>query len=91
MPFGLTNAPAIFQALVNDVLRDMLNRFVFVYFDDSLVKVFSFSVPYNGPSPIPDTLTRTHTIPPGAGTRGDVTDTSKATWTFSPLSHWSPG
>lgn len=22
MPFGLTNAPAIFQALVNDVLRD---------------------------------------------------------------------
>ena len=26
MPFGLTNAPAVFQALVNDVLRDMLNR-----------------------------------------------------------------
>eukprot|EP00063_Salmo_salar_P067491 XP_014042326.1 PREDICTED: RNA-directed DNA polymerase homolog [Salmo salar] len=31
MPFGLTNAPAVFQALVNDVLCDMLNRFVFVY------------------------------------------------------------
>lgn len=30
MPFGLTNAPAVFQCLVNDVLRDMLNRFVFV-------------------------------------------------------------
>ena len=30
MPFGLTNAPAVFQALINDVLRDMLNRFVFV-------------------------------------------------------------
>lgn len=29
MPFGLTNAPAVFQALVNDVLRDMLNTFVF--------------------------------------------------------------
>lgn len=28
MPFGLTNAPAVFQALVNDVLRDMLNRCV---------------------------------------------------------------
>ena len=27
MPFGLTNAPAVFQALINDVLRDMLNRF----------------------------------------------------------------
>eukprot|EP00063_Salmo_salar_P095574 XP_014070409.1 PREDICTED: RNA-directed DNA polymerase homolog [Salmo salar] len=37
MHFGLTNAPAVFQALVNDVLRDMLNRFVFVYLDDILV------------------------------------------------------
>jgi len=36
MPFGLTNAPAVFQALVNDVLRDLLNRFVFVYLDDIL-------------------------------------------------------
>ena len=33
MPFGLTNAPAVFQALIDDVLRDMLNRFVFVYLD----------------------------------------------------------
>ena len=37
MPFGLTNAPAIFQALVNDVLRDMLNVFVVVYLDDILI------------------------------------------------------
>ena len=34
IPFGLTNAPAVFQTLVNDVLSDMLNRFVFVYIDD---------------------------------------------------------
>ena len=34
MPFGLTNAPAVFQALINDVLRDMINHFVFVYLDD---------------------------------------------------------
>lgn len=36
VPFGLTNAPAVFQALVNDVLRDF-NHFVFVYLDDILV------------------------------------------------------
>lgn len=36
MPFGLANAPAVFQALVNDVLRDMLNQF-FVYLEDILI------------------------------------------------------
>ncbi len=37
LPFGLTNAPAVFQALINNVLRDMVNRFVFVYLDDILI------------------------------------------------------
>ncbi|KAG1962190.1 retrotransposable element [Pimephales promelas] len=37
LPFGLVNAPAVFQALINDVLRDMLNVFVFVYLDDILI------------------------------------------------------
>ncbi|KAI7805934.1 Pol polyprotein [Triplophysa rosa] len=37
LPFGLTNAPAVFQGLINDVLGDMLNRFVFVYLDDILI------------------------------------------------------
>lgn len=37
MPFGLTNTPAVFQTFINDVLRDMLNVFVFVYLDDILI------------------------------------------------------
>lgn len=37
LPFSLVNAPAVFQALINDILRDMLNVFVFVYLDDILI------------------------------------------------------
>lgn len=29
--------PMVFQALVNDVLRDMLNQFLFIYKDDILI------------------------------------------------------
>uniref|UniRef100_A0A8C2DWM8 ribonuclease H n=1 Tax=Cyprinus carpio TaxID=7962 RepID=A0A8C2DWM8_CYPCA len=33
MPFGLANSPSVFQALINDVFRDMLNQCVIVYID----------------------------------------------------------
>ena len=37
LPFGLSNTPSQFQALINDVLRDFLNKFVFVFLDDILI------------------------------------------------------
>ena len=37
IPFGLTNVPAVFQAMINDVMRDFLDQFVYVYLDDILI------------------------------------------------------
>ncbi len=42
LPFGLSNTPAVFQALVNDVLRDMVDQVIYVYLDDILI--FSHSL-----------------------------------------------
>ncbi|XP_041926577.1 uncharacterized protein LOC121690215 [Alosa sapidissima] len=57
MPFGLTNCPAVFQGLINDVLRDMLNKFVFVYLDDILMSVVSCSAFWRSSLPLSATTT----------------------------------
>uniref|UniRef100_A0A3B1IBQ3 Gypsy retrotransposon integrase-like protein 1 n=1 Tax=Astyanax mexicanus TaxID=7994 RepID=A0A3B1IBQ3_ASTMX len=37
MPYGLSGAPSVFQAFVNEVLRDMIDRWVIIYIDDILI------------------------------------------------------
>ena len=37
MPFGLSNAPASFQAIMNNLFRDILDVYVLCYLDDILV------------------------------------------------------
>jgi hypothetical protein len=37
MPFGLTGAPASFQALMNETLREYIDKFVAVYIDDIVI------------------------------------------------------
>ena len=37
MPFGLSNSPSVFQACMNEIFRDYLDDFVFIYIDDILI------------------------------------------------------
>ncbi|KAK3533627.1 hypothetical protein QTP70_023381 [Hemibagrus guttatus] len=37
MSYGLTNAPAVFQAFINEIFRDVLNQYVTAYIDKILI------------------------------------------------------
>lgn len=35
-PYGLVTTPSVFQAFINDILRDTLSKFVIIYINDVL-------------------------------------------------------
>ncbi|KAL0152240.1 hypothetical protein M9458_051963 [Cirrhinus mrigala] len=37
MPYGLGNSPAVFQSFINEIFKDLLNKYVIAYIDDILV------------------------------------------------------
>jgi hypothetical protein len=37
MPFRLTNIPAIFQAIINYILKEYLDIFIIIYLDNILI------------------------------------------------------
>ena len=37
MSFGLTNTPVTFQAFINNVLREYLDVFIIIYFNNILI------------------------------------------------------
>lgn len=81
MPFGLTSAPAVFQALVNDVLRDMINKYVFVYIndihifcaciEDHIQPLGKLAVGRGGEMPVPQPVSGLAWIHRGPRTLGD--------------------
>lgn len=37
MPYGLANAPAVFQSFINEIFKELLNKYVVAYIDDILI------------------------------------------------------
>ncbi|KAK3557354.1 hypothetical protein QTP70_026572 [Hemibagrus guttatus] len=37
MPYGLANAPAVFQSFINEIFRDIMNKYVVAYINDILI------------------------------------------------------
>ena len=37
MPFGLINMPALEQELINNIIKDILNKYIIIYLDNTLI------------------------------------------------------
>ncbi|KAK3560548.1 hypothetical protein QTP86_010956 [Hemibagrus guttatus] len=42
MPYGLTNAPAMFQAFINNIFKDLIDQYVIAYIGDILIYSSSY-------------------------------------------------
>nr|XP_027187857.1 uncharacterized protein LOC113785482 [Cicer arietinum] len=56
MPFGLMNAPSTFQALMNDIFKNLLRKYVLVFFDVILVYIPSLEDHFHHVSSVLDIL-----------------------------------
>ncbi|KAK3506799.1 hypothetical protein QTP70_028368, partial [Hemibagrus guttatus] len=42
MPFGLSNTPAVFQSMINEIFKDLLDKYVIAYINDILIYSSSY-------------------------------------------------
>lgn len=83
MPYGLTNTPSVFQNFVNEILRDMLHKFVIVYIYDILIYSSNLSEHVEHVTQVPGSVTTTCTY--NRRNVSSTNQTSNSSVTSSPL------
>lgn len=62
MSYGLANSPSISQSIMNEVFRDMLQRFVIIYIDEILIYYHNLAENYHHIAQVIQSL-RDHQLP----------------------------